>query len=548
MRYFIYIRKSTDVEDKQVLSVDAQLYELKEYAAKYHLQIAGIIIEKVTAKKPGRKKFNKMLTDIAAGEANGILTWLPDRLSRNSIDSGQIIYMLDEHVLLDLKFPHFWFENTPQGKYMLANEFNSSKQYVDNLSVNTKRGLRQKVRRGEMPGVAPIGYYNDIRTKTAKIDKKTAPIVVQAFELYARGDKRLDEIADFMYAKGIQTRSGKVNGKKTTGKKPYHKNRIKRMLANPFYYGHFRYTGEVHEGKHKGIISKRLFDQVQVVLERRGKPHPKTNEPLPLCGLVYCSCGMMYTAEKHVKRQKNGNVHTYVYYRCTRKSKTVTCREPHIRAEELDKQLSALLRKYAMPTAWADKLRELMCNDEMSEKADFERITENDKEAIAQLSDKLARLLDGYLDGDIERELYQDKRAEILGKKKLLQERIEQATLGVSTWVEPMKTWIETAVSICKIAKSDDLSAKKLLCLEIFGSNLKMRQKEVVVHDDQFPISPQKNRWQALRAASEKIAPEGDNFRFGSELVRVGRIELPSRAWKAYILATVLHPRSATCA
>ena len=138
MRYFIYIRKSTDVEDKQMLSVDAQLYELKDFAAKYRMDIADIIIEKVTAKKPGRKKFNRTLARIEAGEAQGILAWLPDRLSRNSVDSGKIIYMLDESILLDLKFPHFWFENTPQGKYMLANEFNSSKQYVDNLSVNTK--------------------------------------------------------------------------------------------------------------------------------------------------------------------------------------------------------------------------------------------------------------------------------------------------------------------------------------------------------------------------------------------------------------------------
>ncbi len=453
-----------------------------------------------------------MLERIEAGEANGILAWMPDRLSRNSIDSGKIIYMLDEHVLLDLKFPHFWFENTPQGKYMLANEFNSSKQYVDNLSVNTKRGLREKVRRGEMPGVAPIGYYNDLKTKTAKVDKRLAPIVREAFELYARGDKRLDEIADFLYVNGIQTRSGKVRGKKTTGKKPYHKNRIKRMLENPFYYGHFRYNGEVHEGKHKEIISKRLFDQVQVVLERRGKPHPAKNDPKPLCGLVYCSCGMMYTAEAHIKRQKNGNVHQYVYYRCTRKSKIVRCTEPHIRAEELDRQLSALLQGYTLPSAWADKLRELIHKDEAKEKADYSTVTNALQANIAQLSEKLQRLLDSYLDGDVERELYQDKRAEILGKKKILQEQIEQATLGVSTWVEPMKQWIETAVSICNIAKSDDLAAKKSLCLEIFGSNLKMRQKEVVINDDQFLISPLKNRWSALRAASEKAAREGDQI------------------------------------
>ena len=95
---------------------------------------------------------------------------------------------------------------------MLANEFNSSKQYVDNLSVNTKRGLRQKVRRGEMPGVAPIGYYNDLKTKTAKVDRKIAPIIVQAFELYAKGDQRLDQIADFLYAKGIRTKPCKVRG------------------------------------------------------------------------------------------------------------------------------------------------------------------------------------------------------------------------------------------------------------------------------------------------------------------------------------------------
>ena len=523
--YFLYVRKSTDVEDKQVLSIAAQITELKEFAARMDAHIIETVIEKQTAKKPGRPKFNKMLERIESGEANGILAWMPDRLSRNSIDSGKIIYMLDEHVLLDLKFPHFWFENTPQGKYMLANEFNASKQYVDNLSLNTKRGLRQMVRDGRYPRGAPLGYYNDLRSKTIKVDRKTAPIVCQAFELYARGDKRLDEIADFLYAKGIQTKQGMIRGKKTTGGKPHSRTRVTRMLSNPFYYGHFLYLGEVHEGKHTGIISKRLFDKVQAVLARRGKPTRKANDPMPLCGLVYCSCGMMYTAERHVKRQKNGNVHTYVYYRCTRKSKTVVCREPHIRAEELDKQLSALLQKYAMPTAWADKLCELICSDEMSEKADFERITGNDKEAIAQLSDKLARLLDGYLDGDIERELYQDKRAEMLGKKKLLQEQIEQATLGVSTWVEPMKTWIETTVSIHKIANSDDLAVKKSLCLEIFGSNLQMRQKEVVINDDQFLISPLKNRWQALRAASEKIAPEGDNFRFSSDLVTLPGIE-----------------------
>ena len=523
--YFLYVRKSTDVEDKQVLSIAAQITELKEFAARMGIYIIEVVIEKQTAKKPGRPKFNKMLERIEAGEANGILAWMPDRLSRNSIDSGKIIYMLDEHVLIDLKFPHFWFENTPQGKYMLANEFNASKQYVDNLSLNTKRGLRQMVRDGRYPRGAPLGYYNDLRTKTIKIDRKTAPIVREAFELYARGDKRLDEIADFLYRGGIQTKQGMVRGKKTTGGKPHSRTRVTRMLSNPFYYGHFLYLGEVHEGRHTGIISKRLFDKVQTVLAQRGKPTRKANDPQPLCGSVYCSCGMMFTAEVRIKRQKNGNVHTYTYYRCTRKSKTVTCREPHIRAEELDKQISVLLWSYAMPTAWADKLRDLIREDETKEQTQYATVTKALQASIAQLSEKLQRLLDSYLDGDVERELYQVKRAEILGEKKLLQEQIEQTALGVSTWVEPMKQWIETAVSICKIAKDDDLLAKKSLLLEIFGSNLQMRQKEVVINDDQFLISPLKNRWQALRAAREKTAPVGGNFRNCADLVTSRGIE-----------------------
>lgn len=212
------------------------------------------------------------------------------------------------------------------------------------------------------------------------------------------------------------------------------------MLTNPFYYGHFRYLGEVYEGKHTPIISKRLFDDVQNALERRGKPQKAVKEPWPFCGLIHCSCGMMFTAETRIQRQKNGNVHVYVYYRCTRKSKAVVCREPHIRAEELDKQLSALLLCYAMPASWADKLCELIDKDEANEKTDFAHRVAGDKKTVTCLSEKMQRLLDSYLNGDVERELYQDKRAEILGKKKLLEEKIEQATLGVSTWVETTNT------------------------------------------------------------------------------------------------------------
>jgi len=118
-KYFLYARKSTDVEDKQVLSIEAQLTELRNYANTENLSIIEEIVEKQSAKCPGRPLFNKMLSDIEKGLGNGIISWNPDRLARNSVDGGRIIYLLDTGKLCTLKFPTFWFESTPQGKFML---------------------------------------------------------------------------------------------------------------------------------------------------------------------------------------------------------------------------------------------------------------------------------------------------------------------------------------------------------------------------------------------------------------------------------------------
>lgn len=195
-QYFLYARKSTDVEDKQVLSIEAQLAELRTYGANEHLSIIEEIVEKQSAKSPGRPQFNAMLSRIVAGEANAIVGWHPDRLSRNSVDGGRIIYLLDTGRIVALKFPTFWFEPTPQGKFMLNIAFGQSKYYVDSLAENTKRGLRQKVRRGEYPARAPVGYLNDSRTKTIVVDKKKSVIVNEAFKLYARGNSRLVDISN----------------------------------------------------------------------------------------------------------------------------------------------------------------------------------------------------------------------------------------------------------------------------------------------------------------------------------------------------------------
>ena len=146
--YFLYARKSTDEPERQILSIEAQLTELREYAQREGITVIREFIESKTAKEPGREVFNAMLAGIERGETSGIVSWHPDRLARNSVDGGRIIYLIDTGKITALKFPTFWFDSTPQGKFMLNIAFGQSKYYVDNLSENVKRGIRQKLRNG----------------------------------------------------------------------------------------------------------------------------------------------------------------------------------------------------------------------------------------------------------------------------------------------------------------------------------------------------------------------------------------------------------------
>jgi len=386
-KFFLYVRKSTDVEDKQVLSIDAQILELRAFAREQGLNIVDEFVEKQSAKNPGRPIFGQMVAKIEAGEADGIIAWHPDRLARNSIDGGQLIYLLDTGTLAHLKFPTFWCDSTSQGKFMLSMAFGQSKYYVDSLSENTKRGLRQKVRMGIFPSQAPVGYLNDVRTKTIIVDKKLAKVVRLAFKKYVAGDMRLEDVSDFLAQSGVLTRTGKR----------ICKSKAAFILSNPFYVGLFKYGGELHEGKHEPIIATSLFDKAQTVLKQRGKPDRKAkNEPLPLCGLISCaSCGMMITGEHKVKRQKNGNVHEYWYYRCSKKNKQMKCPEVCISAVHMDAQLSSLIKAVTLPTDWAEELERMVLDEYTNSASSVDATVKEKRVAIQSIATKLERLLMG---------------------------------------------------------------------------------------------------------------------------------------------------------
>jgi DNA invertase Pin-like site-specific DNA recombinase len=254
-KFFIYARKSTDSEDRQVRSIADQLAELRELAKKENIEVVDTLVEKQTAKKPGRPIFAEMLKRIEAGEAEGILAWHPDRLARNSVDGGQIIYLVDTGIIKELKFPTFWFENTPQGKFMLSIAFGQSKYYIDNLSENIKRGHRQKLKNGLWPQMAPLGYLNNKETKQIYVDKEKSPFIKKAFEAYASGKYTLKEIRKIINGLGLRGRRDKMLSVSN----------YQYLLQNPFYYGLIRYNGEYFEGKHEPIIAKKLFDECQEV-------------------------------------------------------------------------------------------------------------------------------------------------------------------------------------------------------------------------------------------------------------------------------------------
>ena len=242
-RYFLYARKSTDVEDKQVLSIEAQLAELRVLAKREGLEIIEEFVEKKSAKQPGRPLFNDMMLRIQKGEAQGVVCWKLDRLARNPVDDGLVSWLLQQATLKHIATPEKSYY--PADNVLLMSvEFGMANQFIRDLSQNTSRGLRQKARRGEYPGLAPIGYRNDPRDKSIAVDKKKAVLVRQAFEMYAMGDKRLEDIVQFFAKHGVMSKGNKL----------VHASRVSFIFSNPFYCGLFRYAGELYNGTHAPII------------------------------------------------------------------------------------------------------------------------------------------------------------------------------------------------------------------------------------------------------------------------------------------------------
>ena len=200
------------------------------------------------------------------------------------------------------------------------------------------------------------------------------------------------------------------------------------------------------------------------MLEKRTHHITAEREPKVFTGLLRCGeCGRMITAEI----QKG-----HTYYRCTKKSKLVKCSQPFVREEALDQQLSALLAQFTLRPEWAEGMLAMLENDRKDITGASRAFIAEKQAEIGQIAVKQQRLLEAYLEQLIDRQMFASQKAELLARKKLLQEQIESCEDTHHGWLEPMENWIQTAQNMGKIAVSGSPQEKKALAAQVFGSNL----------------------------------------------------------------------------
>lgn len=341
VKYCLYARKSTESEERQVLSIDSQIKEMLQLAEREGLEIITMKRESHSAKETDQRPvFNEMIEEIKQGKYNGILTWAPDRISRNAGDLGKVVDLMDAKKLEDIRTYGQRFMNSPNDKFMLMILCSQAKLENDNRGINVKRGLRTRAEMGLWAGTAPLGYLNQNRMdKKCQVilDPLRAPIIKKMFEKVAYEQFSGRKIFNWLkFELNFYTR----------GNKPLTLSGIYRILQSPFYYGVFERplgSGNWYQGKHEPLITQELFEKVKAQL-KRDQIVRETKEfaftKLFTCG--YCGSGI--SAEEKWKQLSGGGANRYIYYSCSR-ARDRNCKNKYIREEDLITELLKILDK-----------------------------------------------------------------------------------------------------------------------------------------------------------------------------------------------------------
>ena len=375
IKYCLYARKSTESDEKQALSIDSQVKEMLAISERDGLEIVDIRRESHSAKESGQRPvFKELLEDVRRGRYNGILTWAPDRLSRNAGDLGSIVDLMDQKSLIEIRTYGQQFRNSPNEKFLLMILCSQAKLENDNKSINVKRGLKTRVEMGLWPAPAPTGYLKDKRIDhicESIIDPDRGPVIKKMFEKVAYekwSGRKLYHWLKF-----------DLNFKTAGGNKNLSFGNIFSILQNTFYYGIFEYpkkSGNWYTGRHEPLITKELFDQVRQQMKRdylRSEYKEFAFTKLMTCGL----CGSGITAEEKFKKLKGGGVNRHVYYSCTR-VRDRECKCGYLNEIDLIKQFGELMDKIDInEISIKEKIKE-----EVGRFKKFQRVVLENKEKI----------------------------------------------------------------------------------------------------------------------------------------------------------------------
>ena len=508
-KYFIYARKSTESEDRQVLSIESQLTELQRLAHQRSLPVLDVLTESRSAKAPGcRPVFNAMIKRINQGQALGVICWKLDRLARNPVDGGAIIWAMKEHGL-EIVTPMQTFRHADDTAFLTYIEFGMAQKYIDDLSRNVKRGRRTKVEHGWYPGTPPLGYLNNPLKQPGEAaiisDRERFPLVRRIWDLMLTGIYTPPQILKIATDDwGLRTRY-----RKKEGGKPLARSAIYKLLTHPFYYGVFEYpkgSSQWYQGKHEPMITETEYDRVQVLLGRKGRPRSIT-QVFAFTGLIRCGeCGAMITAEvkhqlicsvcrhkfayrdKHhcpgcrtaIDAMRRPKILHYTYYHCT-KSKDPRCSQRSIEVKNFEAQVDAYLARIQISAEfkeWAIRHLPEIIEEERAERGEtLASLQRTHHDCIKRLAN-LVELKTSPLNADgsqLSDEEYATRRAELLAEKQRL-ERLLSDTGNP----EETKQAFEFAYAAREwFAKGQP--ERKNQILDAIGSNLTLTHKKLFV-------------------------------------------------------------------
>jgi site-specific DNA recombinase len=324
-QYFGYIRVSTPKQGMRGSSLQEQKSAIESYAGRHGLSVAAWFEERETAAELGRQIFSRMLKELDRGSAHGVIIHKIDRSARNLRDWANLGELIDRG--LDIRFAHDDLDLTSRGGRLSADiQAVVAADFIRNLRDEVRKGFYGRLKQGVYPMRAPVGYRDMGAGRPKEPDPVQAPLVREAFELYASGEFAFDTLREAMHRRGLRNRDGGAVSK----------NGLTTILNSPFYIGliHLLKTKETFQGAHQPIIPTALYDRVQAVLRGKRIGQPWKHDFLFRRLIVCTQCGRHLVGERQKGR--------YVYYRCHRPECGATCIAETAIDAELRRQLESL--------------------------------------------------------------------------------------------------------------------------------------------------------------------------------------------------------------